>query len=89
MLLTMALPVASTSPAADDVQVRLLRDAGTAGRATRALSLSRSVIALSRRAIGRRHPEWSEREVLLEFVAVHYGRNLAQRVRHHLERRGR
>jgi hypothetical protein len=85
----MARPVRSTSPAADEIQVRLLRNAGTAGRVARARSLSQSVIGLSRRAIQRRHPEWSEREVLLEFVAVHYGRELADRVRHHLERRGR
>jgi len=65
-----------------------LREAGTAGRFARARSLSASVIALSRRAIRRRHPEWSEREVLLEFVALHYGRDLAARIREQLERRG-
>lgn len=83
----MAVPVhGSSSAAADAVQVRLLREAGTAGRFARARSLSASVIGLSRRAIQRRHPEWSERDVLLEFVALHYGRELAERVREHLER---
>jgi hypothetical protein len=84
----MARPVSSTSPASDEIQVGLLRDAGTTGRFARARSLSRNVIALSRRAIRRRHPDWSEREVQIEFLAVHYGRDLAERVRDHLERRG-
>ena len=86
---TMALPVRNSSAAADDVQVRLLRSAGMVGRFARARCLSESVITLSRRAIRKRHPEWSERDVLLEFVAVHYGQELAERVRDHLERRQR
>jgi hypothetical protein len=44
---------------------------------------------LSRRAIRKRHPGWSERDLLLEFIAVHYGCELAERVRAHLERCGR
>jgi hypothetical protein len=85
----MAVPVESTSPAADDVQVSLLRKAGTAGRFARARSLTSSVIALARLAIRRRHPEWCERDVLLEFVSLHYGRELGERVRCDLQRRGR
>jgi hypothetical protein len=85
----MARPVPSSSAAADHVQVMLLRDAGTAGRFARARSLTQSVVALSRRAIRKRHPGWSERDLLLEFIAVHYGCELAERVRAHLERCGR
>lgn len=85
-VLAMALPVQSTDPAAAGVQVRLLRAAGIAGRFARARSLSTTVIELSRRAIRLRHPDWSEREVLLEFVRLHYGRDLANRVRARLER---
>lgn len=82
----MARPVVSSSSAeAAKLQVQLLRAAGTASRFARARSLSASVIGLSRRAIRRRHPDWSEREVLLEFVALHYGRDLAGRVRKRLE----
>jgi len=86
----MALPLHGLrSSAADKVQVELLRAAGPAGRFARARSLSASVIGLSRRAIRRRHPDWSERDVVLEFVALHYGRDLADRVREHLDRKGR
>lgn len=70
------------------MQVRLLRAAGTTGRFARARSLTATTIALARRAIRRRHPDWSERDVLLEFVRVHYGADLASRVRAKLEQRG-
>jgi hypothetical protein len=85
----MALPVESTSPAADEVQVRLLRSAGTAGRFARARALSATVIGLSRMAIRRRHQDWSDRDVLLEFVRVSYGADLAERIRRDLARRDR
>lgn len=73
--------------AADQVQIELLRRAGTAGRFALARSLSASVIALSRAAIQKRHPELDESEVLLRFVELHYGDDLSQRVRRYLERR--
>jgi hypothetical protein len=44
-------------------------------------------IELSRRAIRRQHPDWDEREVQLHFVALHYGEDLASRVRVYLESR--
>jgi len=52
-----------------------------------ACSLSTTTIELARAAIHRRHPAWSEREVLLEFARVHYGEDLAARVRVYLTRR--
>jgi hypothetical protein len=80
----MALPGRTARTNADRVQVELLRAAGTARRFARARSLSESTISLARRAIRERHPELSEREVLLRFVEAHYGRELAQRVRSRL-----
>jgi len=44
-------------------------------------------MAMSRAAIRRRHPEWNEQEVSLEFVKAHYGRELAERLREYLARR--
>ena len=69
------------------VQVDLFRRAGTARRFALARSLSRSTIELARSAIRRRHPEWSDHEVLLEFVRVHYGADLAGCVRAYVARR--
>jgi hypothetical protein len=72
---------------ADRVQIDLLRTAGPARRSRLALSLSTSVISLARQAIRNRHPEYTERDVLLAFAEVHYGKDLAGRVRRHLTQR--
>jgi hypothetical protein len=78
-----------TSPEAEQIQLELLRRATPQERLALALSLSDRVIWLARRAIRRTMPEASEQEVRLKFVAVHYGQDLADRVREHLIQRGR
>lgn len=77
----------SARPEFHPVQSALLRAASPARRLAAARSLSATVIQLSRRAIRRRHPDWSERDVLLEFVSIHYGADLAERLRRHLAAR--
>ena len=70
-------------------QVELLRAASFERRARLALSLSHTVIELSRRALRERMPGVSEREVLLRWVGQQYGADLEQRLRAHLAgRRG-
>lgn len=76
-----------TSPSAEAVQLELLRRAGTARRLALTLSLSSSAIRSSRRAIARRHPELDERDLLLRWAELHYGADLAARVRAYLSRR--
>lgn len=76
-----------TSPEAERVQLALLRQASTAKRFARARSLSQTTIDLSRRAIRRANPMLSEEEVLIRFVALHYGQDLADRVQDHLRHR--
>jgi hypothetical protein len=83
----MARPVTATSQAAERLQLDLLRRAGPARRGEVAQSLSTAVIEMARAAIARRHPEYSEREVLLAFVEASYGAELAARVRRHLDER--
>lgn len=68
-------------------QFELFRRATPARRLGLARSLSTSTISLARAAIRRRHPDWSERDVLLEFVRVHYGADLAERARRYIARR--
>jgi hypothetical protein len=82
-----ARPVESSDDRAEWKQVELLRAAGPARRFARARALSESVIQLARRAIRANRPALAERDVLLEFAAVHYGADLADRVRAYLERR--
>jgi hypothetical protein len=76
------------SPDAERIQVELIRRASVVQRMARMRSLSSSVIQLSRRAMRKRHPDWTERQVLIEWMAVHYGRDLAERVRRYMEERG-
>jgi hypothetical protein len=70
-----------TSPEAEEVQIDLLRRAGTHRRFLLACELSDTAIKLSRRAIAEANPDLDERELGLCFVAVHYGQDLADRVR--------
>jgi hypothetical protein len=72
--------VNDTHPSAARVQLELLRKAGTTRRAALALSLSHDVIAMSRRALRERMPGASERDVLLRWVSLCYGHDLAARV---------
>ena len=88
ILAGMALPSSPATAEADRVQVELLRRAGVARRFGRARSLTTTTISLARRAIRERRPDASETEILLEFAAVHYGAELASRIREHLARRG-
>ncbi|MBI3933022.1 MAG: hypothetical protein HY317_06375 [Acidobacteria bacterium] len=79
-------PLTDTDRAAEEAQVRLLRAATPARRTQAAFSLSRAVIELARRALRRAAPDATDEEIGLRFVALHYGDDLAQRVRAHLAR---
>jgi hypothetical protein len=72
---------------AEMVQLDLLRKASVARRTAIVFSLSETVIELARKAIRRHEPNLSEHEVLLRFVAIHYGSELAERLRMDLRRR--
>ena len=73
----------------DRVQIELLRRAGPRRRAALALAMTTTAIALSRRAIQRLHPDWTKMEVNLFWAEVHYGKDLADRVRQYLAARER
>jgi hypothetical protein len=78
---------ADTDPEAERVQLELLRRTGPTRRAQMALRLSAAVIDLARGAIRRSAPDWSEEEVGLRFVELHYGRELAAGLRRDLQAR--
>jgi hypothetical protein len=67
-------------------QIELLRQASTAQRFARVRSMSQSAVQLARRAIRRTMPDATEQEVQLTFVELHYGAELAQRLRAFLTR---
>jgi len=74
-----------TEPQAEKVQIGLIRKSSVSKRISRVLSLSQTTRYLSRRAIQRTNPSFSEREVNLAFVANHYGQDLAERLRSYME----
>ena len=76
-----------TSPDAERVQIELLRKASEARRFGLVRSLSKSVIQWSRQTIRQAHPDASEEELALLFVAVYYNQELADAVRADLARR--
>ena len=80
--------LSDTHPKIAQMQIELLRTAGPARRAEIARSMTASAIYLSRLAIQRLHPEWSELEVRLYWAEVHYGKALADKVRAYLAKRG-
>ncbi len=61
-------------------QVELVRGASVARRFESARSLTRTVAALSRRALRRRNPEATEAEIDRAFADLHYGTDLVNRL---------
>jgi hypothetical protein len=75
-----------TDPKAEAVQIELLRKATIAQRVSLAVSLSETVIRLSRRAIEQARPDLTEREQDLLWVELHYGAELAAKLREYMQR---
>ena len=76
-----------TSPDAERVQIERLRAMTPAQRMTVSRAMTRRNIRLSLRSIRRAQPDASDDDVKVTFIAVHYGRDLAERVRSELARR--
>jgi hypothetical protein len=78
-----------TRPQAEKVQIELIRQLSVAQRISIVRSLSQMTMFLSRRAIQRANPLMSEREIDLAFVELHYGKDLAGRLRSYIENKRR
>jgi hypothetical protein len=78
---------ADTAIDAERVQVALLRAAPVARRLHLAMGLSATIIGVARRALAQAQPRASARELDLRFVELHYGTDLAERLRAELDRR--
>lgn len=77
--------LSDTSPEMEKVWIQMWRDKTPEFRLQRTFALSDQVITRSRAAIRRLHPEWTDLQCQLFWVEVHYGRDLAQRLRTHLD----
>jgi hypothetical protein len=76
-----------TDPAAEQVQLRLLREASVAARVSLALSLSRMTMALAWRALREAYPTADNDELAVRFVTQHYGPDLGAGLRRDIEAR--
>ncbi len=76
-----------TDPETEAEMLRLLRNASPRQRFEMADALTTSVISLSRRALRSKRPNAPEREILLEWVGLHYGRELEKELRDYFEAR--
>jgi hypothetical protein len=73
--------LSDTHPEAQAMQLELLRKATPAERFELVRSLTALVVTNARRAIARANPGASQEELDLIFVEVHYGAELAARLR--------
>jgi hypothetical protein len=73
--------LSDTDPETERVHLELLRRAAPGRRIRLALSLSRTVMGLSRGGLARRLPGATPEELGLRFVALHYGAELADELR--------
>jgi hypothetical protein len=70
-----------TSPEAERVQIELIRKASLSKRFTIMEAWSQFLIEANKQNIRRNHPDLSEQEIGLIFVANSYGQALADRLR--------
>ncbi len=78
-----------TSPEAERVQIELLRKASITKRFAIMQAWSQFIIEANRQDIRKTHPDASEEEIALIFVARNYGQELADKLRADLARRKR
>ncbi|HUV41880.1 MAG TPA: hypothetical protein VMW23_08855 [Sedimentisphaerales bacterium] len=74
-----------TAPQTEKVLIELIRKSSVSARVSTVRSLTHTAMYLSRRAIQRANPLFSERQVNLAFVAYHYGKDLAARLGLYME----
>ena len=77
----MAHGLSDTDPETERVHLELMRRASPGRRIRLALSLSQTVVSLSRGGLARRLPGASPQEVGIRCLALHYGADLADELR--------
>ena len=79
--------LSDTSPDAEKVQIELLRKSTVAERFAKVRALTARTVGLSKRALARANPDLSPEDLKLRFVELHYGKELAERVRKYVNSR--
>ncbi len=81
----MKLQSSDTNPKIEKLLVEMIRSLSTSQRISKSLSLTSSMIYLSKRAIRRANPDKNKSELDLLFVKLHYGSELADKLKLFLE----
>jgi hypothetical protein len=76
-----------TSPEAERIQIELIRKAPITKRFALIEAWSGFLIEANKQGIRKNHPNSSEEEIALIFIANNYGQDLADKVRANLARR--
>jgi hypothetical protein len=76
--------LSDTDSRAEQVQIELLRRAGTTERLGMALSLTATMVNLSRQTIAELNPSLDPQQLRIKCVELYYGQELAARLRDYL-----
>ena len=76
-----------TSSEAEQVQLALIRAMSPSERVRRAMQLTNQMRRMARAAIRRQHPPFSEEQIGIKLIELHYGEQLAREVQQHLASR--
>lgn len=76
-----------THTESERVLISLLREKSTSNKFSQICSLSQSTIQLSKRAISRANKGINDQQVNLLFIDLHYGRDLANKVKTHINQK--
>jgi hypothetical protein len=77
--------LSDTHPSAEQLQIELLRKATPAERLAKSLSLTATVVDLSRRTIAQLNPGLDPEQLNIKCVELYYGKDLAARLGEYLK----
>lgn len=80
----MRTQLSDTNPKIEDIQINLMQQKSVPQKFAVIDSLSSLTIRMSKRAIARKNPNLSKRELNLLFVKFNYGEELYEKVSKHL-----
>ena len=77
--------LSDTHPDVEKIHAELLRKAAPEKRLAMALSLTATVVNLSRQTLDMQYPDLSPEDRNLKWIELHYGRKLAMQIRNYRE----
>jgi len=75
-----------TYPETERILISLIRKESFSKKLSQILSLSQTIIQLSKRAITRANKDLDANQIKLLFINYHYGKDLAERVKKYIDK---